>query len=93
LNDYLPEKRYQAAKTTLADYLDHAKESFLLFDVPIFSYKVTEQLRNPKKIYIIDNGFSNAFLAPKCNQQGRTIFRFYSEKIKSILQQYAQSTQ
>ncbi len=62
---------YHAAKTTLADYLDHAKEGFLLFDVPIFSFKVTEQLRNPKKIYAIDNGLIRAIRFSGSEDLGR----------------------
>jgi uncharacterized protein len=67
---------YQTAKTTLADYLDHAKEGFLLFDVPIFSYKVTDQLRNPKKIYAIDNGLIRSIRFSANEDWGRYLENF-----------------
>ena len=62
---------YSIAKTTLAEYLDHAKDGFLLFDVPIFANKVTEQLRNPQKIYAIDNGLIRSIRFSSTEDQGR----------------------
>jgi uncharacterized protein len=62
---------YSIAKTTLAEYLDHAKDGFLLFDVPVFADKVTEQLRNPRKIYAIDNGLIRSIRFSSTEDQGR----------------------
>lgn len=47
---------YKTAKTTLATYFDHARDGFLLFGVHLYATKVTEQLRNPQKVYAVDNG-------------------------------------
>lgn len=48
---------------TVEKYLGHLEESFLLFRVNRFSYKLKEQMSSNKKIYCIDNGFiySKAF--------------------------------
>jgi predicted AAA+ superfamily ATPase len=62
---------HSTAKTTLAQYLDHAKDGFLLFDVPIFANKITEQLRNPVKIYAIDNGLVRSIRFSSTEDQGR----------------------
>jgi predicted AAA+ superfamily ATPase len=62
---------FSAAKTTIAEYLDHARDGFLLFSVPIFAYKVTEQLRNPQKVYAIDNGLVRSIRFSATEDDGR----------------------
>jgi len=44
-------------KTTLAHYISYIESSYFLKSVPIFSYKIKDQLQYPRKAYIIDNGF------------------------------------
>ena len=45
---------------TIEKYLSYLEESFILFSLSRFSYKVKEQLSSNKKIYCIDNGFIQA---------------------------------
>ena len=45
---------------TIRKYLHYLEESFILFSLSRFSYKVKEQLSSNKKIYCIDNGFIQA---------------------------------
>lgn len=45
---------------TIRKYLYYLEESFILFSLSRFSYKVKEQLSSNKKIYCIDNGFIQA---------------------------------
>lgn len=45
---------------TIEKYLNYLEESFILFSLNRFSYKVKEQLSSNKKIYCIDNGFIQA---------------------------------
>jgi predicted AAA+ superfamily ATPase len=45
---------------TVRKYLRFLEESFMLFSVPRFSFKVREQAAQNKKIYAIDNGLINA---------------------------------
>lgn len=45
---------------TTEKYLKYLEESFILFSLSRFSYKVKEQLSSNKKIYCIDNGFIQA---------------------------------
>jgi len=45
---------------TVKKYLHYLEESFILFTLPLFSYKVGEQQRGNKKIYCYDNGFRQA---------------------------------
>lgn len=42
---------------TIQKYLNYLEESYILFSLNRFSYKVKEQLSSNKKIYCIDNGF------------------------------------
>jgi predicted AAA+ superfamily ATPase len=42
---------------TIQKYLDYLEESYILFSLNKFSYKVKEQVSSTKKIYCIDNGF------------------------------------
>jgi len=44
-------------KNTLYDYFGFLEDANLVFQIPVFSHSVKEQQRNPKKTYIIDNGY------------------------------------
>ena len=46
-----------AGKGTLINYANYAEESCFCFFIPIFSYKIQDQMRYPKKVYFIDNSF------------------------------------
>ncbi|MGD2087253.1 MAG: ATP-binding protein [Candidatus Aminicenantes bacterium] len=42
---------------TIVKYLGHFQEAFLFFELGAFSIKYKQQVKSPKKIYTIDNGF------------------------------------
>ncbi len=42
---------------TLQNYLSYLEEAFLIFILNRFSFKMKEQIKTPKKIYLVDNGF------------------------------------
>lgn len=42
---------------TVQNYLKYLEEAYLIFVLNRFSFKTKEQIRTPKKIYLIDNGF------------------------------------
>jgi predicted AAA+ superfamily ATPase len=48
---------------TLQNYLSYLEESFLVFILNRFSFKVKEQIKTPKKVYIVDNGFCS-YMSP-----------------------------
>lgn len=56
----LEEFGYSLSKNTLANFSKYAQEIFLIFEVKKYAYKIKEQLRSPKKIYIIDHGLLKA---------------------------------
>jgi len=45
---------------TVSRFLEYFESAFLIFLVPIFSYKIKDQLQYPRKIYSIDAGLRNA---------------------------------
>ena len=52
----LSEIGYSLSKNTLSKYLKYAQEAYLLFPISIYSHKIKNQLRYPKKMYMIDHG-------------------------------------
>lgn len=42
---------------TLQKYLKYLEEAYLFFPLNRFSFKVKEQIKSPRKIYLVDNGF------------------------------------
>lgn len=51
---------HKVSKATLKTYFLHARDVFLFFDAKKYSYKRTEQIRNPSKVYAIDTGIINS---------------------------------
>ncbi|MEW6040372.1 MAG: ATP-binding protein, partial [Elusimicrobiota bacterium] len=45
---------------TVEKYLSYLQEAYLVFVLNRFSFKVKEQIKSPRKIYIVDNGFITA---------------------------------
>ncbi len=46
--------------TSINNYLYYFEDAFLFFFLPIFSYKIKEQMQYPRKAYCIDSGLINA---------------------------------
>lgn len=57
---YSLEKTLGMPAENIRRYLSFFKEAFLLDWADFFSYKVTQQIRQPKKIYCADTGLANA---------------------------------
>lgn len=49
---------------TVKNYLSYMEEAYLIFQLNPFSFKIKQQINQPRKFYCIDTGFINA-LAPK----------------------------
>ena len=60
---------HKVSKSTLGEYLDYAQEAYFLFQLPVFSPKIKNQLIYPKKIYGIDNGLLNSLTFKLIEQQ------------------------
>ena len=49
-----------ASVSTVEKYLGYLEESYLFFVLNRFSFKVKQQIKAPRKIYLVDNGFIEA---------------------------------
>ncbi|MFH0818195.1 MAG: ATP-binding protein, partial [Candidatus Micrarchaeota archaeon] len=58
---------------TAVAFVSYLEDSYLLFTVPKFDYSLKKQSVNPKKVYSIDNGFSNANSASFSSDKGRML--------------------
>lgn len=62
---------FKVSKATLIEYMNYFTSCFLCFEVPIFSYKIKDQLQYPRKIYSIDTGLTNAVSFKFSKDEGR----------------------
>ena len=62
---------YKIGKSTLQKYISCIENSYFAFSLPIFSYKIKNQIQYQKKVYFIDNAFINAISTKFSNNFGR----------------------
>ncbi len=51
------------SSATILEYFSFFEQSYMLYLMPKFSYSEKVQMRNPRKIYLVDNGLINAISA------------------------------
>ena len=61
----------EVGKSTVQKYISYIENSYFAFSLPIFSYKIKDQIQYPKKIYFIDNSFINSISTKFMNNYGR----------------------
>jgi len=61
IKNMLKNKGYTASTDIVIRYSEIFENVFLFFFLPIYSSKYSEVLKNPRKVYIADNGFFNLF--------------------------------
>ncbi|MBI2666727.1 ATP-binding protein [Candidatus Woesearchaeota archaeon] len=66
-------KMLDVSVMTIIAYVSYLEEAYLLFTLPKFSFSYQKQLVNPKKIYVIDNGFAAANSASFSGDKGRLL--------------------
>jgi len=75
-------------------FISFFEDSYMLFTVPKFDYSYKKQIINPKKVYSIDNGFSNMNSASFSKDLGKMlenmVFLALKRKYKEIF--YFQET-
>ncbi len=59
------------AVETAEKYINYLKESLLIYDLPIFSFKLKMQFKQNKKTYPVDTGIRNAVCLRFSNDTGR----------------------
>lgn len=69
----LTEFGHSFSKNTLSNFSRYAEDAFLAFEVKKHSFKIREQLKNPKKIYTIDHGLMQAIRFSSSWDYGRIL--------------------
>ncbi len=69
-------------KSTLQKYISYIENSYFAFSIPIFSYKIKDQMQYPKKIYFIDNAFINSISTRFSNNLGRLYENIVAVELK-----------
>ncbi|OGJ86656.1 MAG: hypothetical protein A2268_13195 [Candidatus Raymondbacteria bacterium RifOxyA12_full_50_37] len=67
---------------TIQDYLAYIQNTYLVFSINKFSYKLKEQLSSFKKIYTIDNGFIEALAFNFSENKGRLLENLVAVELK-----------
>jgi predicted AAA+ superfamily ATPase len=61
------------AVSTILDYFSHLENAYIVQFVPRFSYSLKTQIRNPKKVYVIDMGLFSHNSIVFSNEKGRRL--------------------
>ena len=64
---------FKVSFDAVRSYLNYLVESFIIFQISIFSYSLKVQEINPKKIYCIDNGLRNAVSFKFSKDEGKLV--------------------
>jgi len=72
----------EVGKSTVQKYIFYIENSYLAFSLPIFSYKIKNQIQYPKKIYFIDNVFINSISTKFMNNYGRLYENLVAVELK-----------
>lgn len=67
---------------TINKYIRYLENTFLIFTVNKFSYKIKEQMTTLKKVYIIDNGFINVLSFIFSENKGRLLENIVAVELK-----------
>ena len=73
---------YGFSKSTLQKYISYIENSYFAFSLPIFSYKIKDQMQYPKKIYFIDNVFINSISTRFSDNLGRLYENIVAVELK-----------
>jgi predicted AAA+ superfamily ATPase len=71
LYNTLKSLQYKIGKTTLLHYIQYVENSYFIYSVPIFSYKIKDQLHYARKVYFVDNGFITSLSTRHSKDVGR----------------------
>ncbi len=58
---------------TAVAFVSYLEDSYLVFTVPKFSYSLKKRAVNPKKVYVIDNGFADVNSVSFSSNKGRML--------------------
>ncbi len=61
LYNELKSQAFKLSKDTLFEYFSYLNDIYAVFLAPVFKYSIKSEMKNPKKIFIVDNGFNYIF--------------------------------
>ena len=70
---YFSNQSISISKNTLYDFLEYAKDAYILFPIKKFSYSLKETEQSIPKMYIIDNGFAHVLSFKISENVGRLL--------------------
>ncbi|HII30254.1 AAA family ATPase [Candidatus Woesearchaeota archaeon CG08_land_8_20_14_0_20_47_9] len=82
LYNTLKSLNYDIGKGTLQRYISHIEDSFFMFSVPVFSYKVKDQMQYPRKPYFIDTVFISKISTKFTKAYGRLYENLVAVELK-----------
>ncbi len=74
------------SKNTLYEYFGYFQENYTLFAIPVYRNSIREQQVNPRKIYVVDNGFYaiHQYKPDTGKQYENTVFMHLRRKSNNI---------
>lgn len=88
VSTYTIEKNLLISNVNARRYFEYLKEAFLVDFVSLFSYKVRQQIYNPKKIYCQDSGLVNVASFQFSENKGRlfenAVFNHLKKETKEV---------
>jgi len=84
LYNILKNMNFKIGKTTLNEYISYIENSYFIWSLPIFSYKIKDQLMYPRKVYVVDNVFIRLF------SRYPNIGRLFENLVANVLRSYYQ---
>ncbi|MGB9721252.1 MAG: ATP-binding protein [bacterium] len=71
IHNTLKSLNFEIGKATIQRYLSFIENSYFMISLPIFSYKIRDQLQYPRKVYFIDNIFITSISTKFSENMGR----------------------
>ncbi|MGB7533937.1 MAG: ATP-binding protein [Halobacteriota archaeon] len=71
LYNNLKSLNYEVGKGTIQSYLSYIEDSYFIYSLPMFSFKIKNQLQYARKIYFTDTAFLNVLSARYSKNSGR----------------------
>ena len=71
LYNTLKSLNFEVGKGTIQSYLSYIEDSYFIYSLPLFSFKIKDQLQYPRKVYFVDTAFLNVLSARYTKNRGR----------------------
>lgn len=90
LHGTLVSQGIKVGKPTLLSYLDHLRDAYLVFLVPIRTRSAKQRIVNPRKVYAVDTGLAAAMRAAGARNLGAALENFVYLELRRRLGRLAE---